>query len=268
MKQILLTFFTVLTVNSYGQVLPYLRAITFNSNVYRTIDEFKLTKFSELNGKPVATEEVILKPKTGKSIRYKIVGIDGDYTIIKLLPRLQQSFESSTKLNLIQVVDDAPSVDDASKFLYFVKTKDILPNRKIVLSEKIIGTPLIFPFKLRTQDRGDGATISTEFTVGYTFGLRLKLSKQPYKQNFLTLVPYGFGLGSSKYFYKKDDGSYSSKTDGVAVSYYTGGLMLTSNKINFGLFAGKDAMIDKQNNWAYQGQWWFSFGLGFKFKAD
>lgn len=267
MKKFLLTIFTVVTVNSYAQVLPYLRAIAFNSNVYKTLDEFELTKFSDLDGKPVTEEKVYLRPKTGKSIRYKIVSTDGDYTIIKILPRVQQSLDVQTKLNLVQVVDGAPLVD-ASKFLYFVKTKEIRPNRKVVLSEKIIGTPLIFPFKLRTQDRGDGATISTEFTIGYTFGLRLKLSKQPYKQNFLTIVPYGFGLGNSKYFYRKDDGSYSSKADAVAISYYTGGLMLTSNKINFGLFGGKDAMIDKQNNWAYQGQWWFSFGLGFKFKAD
>jgi hypothetical protein len=131
-----------------------------------------------------------------------------------------------------------------------------------------VGTPLIYPFKLRLQDRGDGATIHTEFTVGYTFGIRLKLGKRPYKSNFFTIIPYGFGLGSTKYFYANSDSTYSEKTDAVSVTYYTGGVMWTVNKINFGLFAGRDAMIDEQNNWAYQGSWWFSFGLGFKFKND
>jgi hypothetical protein len=44
--------------------------------------------------------------------------------------------------------------------------------------------------------------------------------------------------------------------------------MRTWKKINFGAFISIDAMIDKKNNWFYQGQPWYSFGIGYKFKED
>ncbi len=249
---------------TFSQVRSYLRAVFLNSNVYKTKVDLKLTQFSKTDGELLTTQkEITLKPETGKSVRYKIVGTDGDYTIIKLLPRVKINADNS-----VTVDDPTDDNDNASNFAYYIKTKDFGLNQKVILSEKIVGTPLVFPYKLRLQDKGDGATITTDFTVGYTFGLRLKTSKIPYKQNFFTIIPYGFGLGSTKYFYQKNDGTYSEKKDGVAITYYTGGLLWTISKVNIGLFAGKDAMIDRQNNWAYQGKWWFSFGLGYKFKTD
>lgn len=264
MKKLLFLALMTFSTFSYGQVGPYLRAITFNNNVFNTKTDLQLTQFADKDGKllPV-TKNVVLKPKVGKTIRYKIIGTDEDYTIIKLLPKMKINSDGS-----VTVDDPTNATDNATNFLYHIKTKDFGLYQKNLLSEKIIGTPLIFPFKLRLQDRGDGATITTDFTLGYTFGLRLKTSKFPFKQNFFTIIPYGFGVGATKYFYEKSDGTYSDKKDAVAITYYTGGLMYTVNRVNIGLFAGRDAMIDKQNNWAYQSDWWLSFGLGFKFKND
>lgn len=268
-KTIISSILLFLTSIGNAQILPYLRAITLNANVYKTTIELKVTKFSELDGTAVANETLTIKPETGKSIRYKIIATDGDFTIIRILPRVQQkTTKAADGTFLIEKVDNTPSSNDASKYLYHFKTKDLIPLQKVILSEKIVGTPLIFPFKYRSQDRGEGETISTEFTLGYTFGLRLKLSKKPYKQTFLTIIPYGFGLSNAKYFYKKEDGTYSAKTDAAAVTYWTSGLMFTSNKVNYGVFVGVDGMIDNMDDWAYQGQTWVSFGLGFKFKAD
>ncbi len=264
MKKLLLILAICISTSAFSQVGSYLRAVFLNPNVYKTKVDLKLTKFAETDGDLVTPVEVTLKPASGLSIRYKIVGTDGDYTIIRLLPRMKLNND-----NTITVSSTVPSSpEDATQYVYYIKTKDFSINQKTLLSEKIVGTPLIYPFKLRLQDKGDGATITTDFTVGYTFGLRLKTSKLPYKQNFFTIIPYGFGLCSTKYFYQKSDGTYSDKKDGVAITYYTGGLLWTINKINIGLFAGRDAMIDKQNNWAYQGKWWYSFGLGYKFKTD
>lgn len=264
MKKLFVLFSLIPTV-ALSKGCPYLRAILLNPNVYRTKVDLKLTQFAETDGKLLAAPtEITLKPATGQSIRYKIVGSDGDYTIIRLLPRMKLAAGNSALVS-----EDKPEEkDDATRYVYCIKTKDFGLNQKILMSEKIVGTPLVFPFKLRLQDKGDGAVISTDFTIGYTFGLRLKTSKIPYKANFFTIIPYGFGLGSTKYFYQKSDGTYSDKKDGVAVTYYTGGFLWTISKVNFGVFAGVDAMLDKQNNWAYQGKWWYSFGLGYKFKAD
>jgi hypothetical protein len=260
-----LLIFAVFSINqtTHAQIGPYLRAITFNNNVYNTKTDLTLSKFAKKDGELLSSStKVILKPVQGKTIRYKILGTDGDYTIVKLLPQ--------TKLNsnnTITVGKPSSTAENATEFLYSIKTDDFGLYQKNLLSQKIVGTPLVFPFKLRLQDRGEGALISTDFTLGYTFGIRLKTSKLPFRQNFLTLVPYGFGLGSTKYFYKTETG-YSDKSDAVAITYYSGGLVYTHNKINFGFFAGRDAMIDKKNDWAYQGDWWLSFGLGFKFSED
>ena len=110
--------------------------------------------------------------------------------------------------------------------------------------------------------------MSSEFTVSYVFGLRLKLSSHPFKQNFVTIVPYGFGLGAADYFTENPDRTLTEKKASVAVTYYQGGVLLTIQKINFGLFGGLDAMISKKNDWFYQGKPWVSFGLGYKFKTD
>lgn len=259
---------TLILISSFsfaqGNIKSYLRAITLNSNVYNTKVDLTLNQFSKTDGTLLTTKkDVVLKPANGKTIRYKIIGTDGDYTIIKLLPNLKINSDNSVTVDI-----PANETENASKYLYSIKTKEFGLYQKNILSEKIVGTPLVFPYKLRLQDRGDGATITTDFTVGYTFGLRLKTGKLPFKQNFFTIIPYGFGLGSTKYFFENTDGTFSEKKDAVAITYYTGGIMWTVNKINFGLFAGRDAMIDKQNNWAHQGDWWFSFGLGFKFKTD
>ena len=78
----------------------------------------------------------------------------------------------------------------------------------------------------------------------------------------------GFGVGATKYFKENTDGTLTEKKDAFAVTYYQGGLLLTIQKVNFGVFTGFDAMIDKQNDWFYQGRQWISFGLGYKFKTD
>lgn len=263
MKSILTFLLIITSICCYAQTSSYLRAVLLNPNVYYTKVDLKVTQFLDDDGNILTNpREFTIKPN-GLTVRYKIVGTDGDYTIIEILPRVKINLD-----NTITVDDPQTDNENAANFTYYIKTKDFGLNQKITLSEKVVGTALVYPYKLRLQNKGDGATISTDFTVGYTFGLRLKLSKIPYKQNFITIVPYGFGLGSAKYFYKKDDGTYSDKKDGVAVTYYTAGLLWTVNKINFGAFGGRDAMIDKQNNWAYQGKWWFSIGLGYKFKTD
>lgn len=264
MRKIILLSAFFFAISTSAQVKSYLRAVTLNSNVYTTKVDMPLTLFASKDGTLVTQKNVTIKPASGKSFRYKIIGTDGDFTIIKLLPIVKINGDNS-----ITVVDD-PTTDteNAAEFLYFKKTSEFGLNQKNLLSEKIVGTPLIYPYKLRLQDKGEGASITTDFTVGYTFGLRLKLGSFPSKQNFFTIIPYGFGLGNTEYFYQQADGSLTEKKDAVAITYYTGGILFTINKVNIGFFAGQDAMIDKQNNWAYQGNWWYSVGLGYKFKVD
>jgi hypothetical protein len=264
MKHLLLLVLLLTSTLSHAQIGSYLRAICFNPNVYYTIADLRLIRFADDEGNLLPTrKKFTLKPQSDLTLRYKIVGIDGDYSIIELLPRVRISSDTT-----IIVDDPTNQTDNAANYTYCIKTKDFGLYQKVILSEKIVGTPLVFPYKLRLQDKGDGATLTTDFTVGYTFGLRIKTSQLPYKQNFFTIIPYGFGLGTTKYYYQKSDGTYSDKKDGVAITYYTGGLLWTINKVNVGVFAGRDAMIDKQKDWAYQGTWWLSFGLGYKFKTD
>lgn len=263
MKNLIFLSVISLAINTSAQVSSYLRAVMLNSNVYTTKIEMPVTLFASKDGDLLTQKNVVIKPVSGRSFRYKIIGTDGDFTIIKLLPNVKINNDNS-----ITVGDPATDTENGSEFLYFKKTSEFGLSQKNLLSEKIVGTPLIYPYKLRLQDKGEGASITTDFTVGYTFGLRLKMGSFPSKQNFFTIIPYGFGLGNTKYFYQQSDGTLTEKKDAVAVTYYTGGILFTINKVNIGFFAGQDAMIDKQKNWAYQGNWWYSIGLGYKFKVD
>ena len=109
MKKLLFLALMTFSIFTYGQVGPYLRAITFNNNVYNTKTDLQLTQFADEDGKLLpATKNVVLKPKNRKTIRYKIIGTDGDYTIIKLLPKMKINSDGSV------TVDDPTDASDLS----------------------------------------------------------------------------------------------------------------------------------------------------------
>lgn len=259
------------------------KAIFFNPNVYRTQVDIKAVRVTDIELDKIYNDTVMIKVSGKNSdlghLDYKIVNEDENgYIIFRVLPKAKiieetsPSDDGSSKTDLVlrhtngSLLKEAP--ENAYRYYFAVKKDGFKPLAKTLLSTKIVGVPLVHPFKLRPEAGPEGWTLAPEFTLSYSFGVRLKLSNAAFKQNFITLIPYGFGVGATKYYKEKADGTLSEKTDAVSVTYYQGGVLLTLHKINFGIFGGFDAMIDKQKDWLYQGKPWFSFGLGYKFKDD
>lgn len=254
-----------------------LRAVALNPNVYRTKVDLKVTRILHKDLKTVFNDEYIIKVDDLGYIDYKVVKEDENGSmIIRILPKTIISSKPSetdkTKtINEVRHTNDPvlkSATNNAYNYYFAVKKDNIIPMTKTLLSEKIVGIPLVQPLKLRPNKSSLGWDLSGEFTVSYNFGLRLKLDKNPFSQNFVSIVPYGFGVGSAKYFTENSDGNFTDKKDSYAITYYQGGIVLTLQKINLGIFTGFDAMIDKRNDWFYQGEQWFSIGLGYKFKNE
>lgn len=270
-NKLLFIIFLVCTCKSFAQK-PTWKAIFLNPNVYRTMVDLEVIRISDKFGQPLdKTDTFKIKARKGLGLDYKLISEDENgYVVIRVLPKTILRHPNDTT-NTIEFTNDSLDINDslnAYNYMFVVKEDDFLPLSKTLLTTKIVGTPLVHPFKLRPSASNSGAKITTDFTVGYSFGLRLKMGKNPLKKNYFSVIPFGFGIGEAQYLYKKDDGTLSEEKDAAAITYYSLGIMFTLNKINVGLFNGYDAMLDKQNNWIYQGKPWFSFGFGYKFSED
>ncbi|PSK92091.1 hypothetical protein [Taibaiella chishuiensis] len=244
------------------------RAAVLNPNVYRTEVNFDAVRLSDQHGN-IYNEEVTVDVE-GRFMDYKIISEDENgYIIIRVLPRvIYETINTPHGLkNRIRRAARGEEIncrtDDGYYYNLAVKKENFPPLGKTLLSTKIVGVPLVHPFKLRAALGDQDWELQPEFSVSYSFGIRLRRGGK-FTPKYLTLIPYGFGLGNAKYFRAKDD----PKEDGVAITYYQAGLLYTWNKVNFGAFIGFDAMISKRNDWFYQGNSWYSFGLGYKFNND
>lgn len=253
------------------------KAMFLNPNVYRTRIDLKAVRVMHKDLKTIYNDSCLISVKELGYLDYKIVSEDENgHVVFRLLPKVKLVEEmvaggSGKTANVVKHITDKQyknEEDNAYNFYFAIKKDAFKPLGKTLLSTKIIGVPLIHPLKLRPSKGAEGWNLAGEFTASYNFGLRFKLGKNPFSQNYLSIIPYGFGLGAAKYFRENPDHTLTEKSDSFAVTYFQTGLLFTLQKVNFGIFAGKDAMIDKQKDWVYQGKSWFSFGLGYKFKND
>jgi len=267
MRTILLIIFFLNSFSFYGQ-LPSAKAMFLNSNVYRTRVDLTAVRLINKNLTTISYDNYIISVSELGHLDYKIINEDENgYVIIRVLPKVK--LDTDTKIVSYTEEEQFKSdVDNAYNYYFAVKKDDFKPLSKTLLSTKFVGIPLVHPIKLRPSKGIEGWNLNGEFTLSYNFGFRFKISKNPFAQNFISIIPYGFGVGEAKYFKENLDGTLTDKKDSFAVTYYQSGILVTLQKVNFGVFTGFDAMIDKQNDWFYQGKPWISFGLGYKFKMD
>lgn len=271
----LLTFLFLFLISTIS-VAQSFRAVFLNPNVYRTRIDLTANRLIDDEWKTVYNDTYVIKVSDLGYLDYKVIKEDENgYTIIKILPKVKLTTEtlpgSKKMINVVRHTEEKQlksDNDNAYNYYFSIKKDGFKPLSKTLLSNKIVGIPLVHPFKLRPKKGIEGWNLEGEFTLSYNFGYRVKLGTNHFNQNFISFVPYGLGVGSSKYFIENSDGTLSEKKDAYAITYYQGGILLTLQKINFGVFVGVDGMIDKRNNWFYQGKPWFSFGLGYKFKED
>jgi len=241
------------------------RAMFLNPNVYRTYTNFEAIRLSDHQNN-IYNDKLIVDVEGGY-MDYKIISEDENgYIIIKVLPQVVYENISTASGNLYRIrraVNGESIVDNGYNYYLAVKQGEFRPLAKTLLTTKIVGVPLIHPFKLRPKNNDVDWDIQPEFSISYSFGIRIKVGKR-FSPNYVTLIPYGFGIGSTKYFVNAND----EKKDGVSITYCQSGIMYSFGKVNVGAFVGFDAMISKRNDWIYQGNSWYSFGIGYKFKND
>ncbi|UII32150.1 hypothetical protein LVD17_28095 [Fulvivirga ulvae] len=268
-KTIIILVGLLLPVHLFGQSL---KAILFNPNVYRTRVDLTAIRLMDVDQNKIYNDTVVINADKRK-LDYKVISQDENgYLIIRILPKAKILIpkDSSKAITVVRYDSTQLKNDSTNAYNYYfaIKKDQIKPLGKTLLHSDIVGTPLVQPFRLRPAKKTEGWTLGGEFTLSYNFGLRIKLGKNPLRQNFLSFIPYGFGVGTAQYFKENPDGTLSEKEDAFAVTYYQGGVLITLGKVNIGAFTGFDAMIDKKRDWFYQGEPWISFGLGYKFKSD
>ncbi|RAJ94240.1 hypothetical protein LX87_04125 [Larkinella arboricola] len=241
-----------------------------NPNIYGTRANLKAKLIATSDGNLLDNQPIYyLKPDPKNGFNYLDYRIynenEGGNVIIR---PLNYASISSDDMSIRPVESEPDSINNARNYLFSVTPADFTVGTKVEKQVHLIAIPLLHPFKLRGRTSlGLGneelkPTLTTDFTVGYSFGVRLRMGNY-LRSNFFTLIPWGFGIGNTKYFNAKD---LINKVDAAAVTYRTHGILFTLKKVNLGAFAGKDAMIYSQKDWAYQGKWWFSFGVGYQFK--
>lgn len=253
------------------KINPILIATGCNQNVYKTIVPCTLTRTYRISTKTaeVSATQYILSA----NLKYKVIEESDDGIWIQLLPCLQ--FDAATATGEIPISFNSScllkgAVNNPSDYYYKIED-DLSPNNHCLISESIMGMPVTLPLKIRKLD-GD-LEFEPNLSLGYTFGWRFKLNKNPYRKRYLSLIPLAFAINEDSYFYKTGqdaDGNnlYSTPTDNISFTYYSFGATLEFNGFNVGGFFGWDRMFGPQADWAYQKQRWFSIGLGYKFGGD
>lgn len=245
----------LLSKQSHGQIKPFIIAVTSNQNVYKTKDRLQVTRVYDLEAQRVADKETfVIIPVAIPFIRYRVVKTEGDATYIRILPRLK--FDGK---NILKADETNPGDDDPNGYIFKISDSDMTSGKKYLAAEKLIGMPLTMPFKLRKD--ADGKQIQFSPSLAYSFGYRIRLNNNPYRDHYANLVPIGISLNADKY---KSEAT-PAEVDSFSMTYWLAGLSFEIKGLNIGFFTGRDRMFGDRKDWIYQKQRWYSLGLGYKF---
>lgn len=269
-----LLIFCLISQASYGQTF---KAMFLNPNVYRTRVDLRVIRITNLKLDTVYNDTFQIRLAGRGYMDYKIIKEDEfDNTIIRILPKARLQVErvhdtSNIFIDAIRYTNDVvlkSDSDNAYNYYFAIRKEDYKPLAKTLLASKIVGVPLIVPTKIRPQRKKEGWNLDGQIFVTYNFGLRKKLGRNPFTDNFITFIPYGIGVGAAQYFRENSTGKFVAQENTFAITYYQAGCLFTINRINMGALIGLDAMIDRQNDWYYQSQPWLSVGFGYKLSND
>lgn len=253
---------------------PFFRSLIANENVYKTQDSLKVYKVYK-NYKPAKwykfwaknehaifsdTSDIFkILPKKNKFIRYSLLN-DTANDIIRILPVTK--FESR-KI----VFDSTHNNKDSISYYYFkIAEKAIQPYQKFLATEHITAIPLTIPFKYRFNTPNSLEAFSTNVSIAYGFGYRIRINNNPYKENYIRLL-VATGLGTDKYTPKDSVNVKTYKpTDQIIWTYSAGITIEMGNRFNTGIFLGKDRMFGDRSDWFFQNKAWAGIGFGYKFK--
>lgn len=248
----------------------YVLASFGNKNVYKTKIPLAVTK-AYLNDtkvyiKPKGSllkDSFMITPVSGNYIRYKVIAEEGDFKYIRILPGCQ------IKDSTIEITDKNDKKPLLAEETIFKVAKSLLePNAHYLASSAIIGKAITLPVKVRKEYwNNNNVVLEPSLSLGMAFGWKLKLGNHPYRSHYISAIFYGAGVSQQKYFTTGKDltgkDTVSTKTDEIAVTYLTMGLAYEYDRLNIGIFWGRDKMFGALKSWAYQDKSWFGIGVGY-----
>lgn len=135
---------------------------------------------------------------------------------------------------------------------------------------KITTGLLTVPFKFRPAIRTSKDTtnfnLTTDVTLGPYFGITKRISK---RNPFYVTIPATLGLP----FININTNTTSPRIVGEEIGVVPGiswssGIIFQFDKFNLGLVFGQDYASGIGDDWIYQGEFWYSFAIGYGFLAE
>lgn len=283
-------FFTILFITSCGtaqkasSIVPFMRSLFVNQNVYKTKDTLALKEVYDYNNQRVVRNDTVylLDPNynnetSSNFLRYSVVK-EGDKQVIKI-PGSVSLIKNDIKIKFkdkdilaTRIVFTDPGNkqlknDTKSSYFQFINATKVEPvTKQYLATEHIAGLPITIPMKFRPNVASNRQQFSLNASVLYAFGYKIRINNNPYKENFVRILPLSFGLGTETYL-NKDSVSYDKYKGetNIALSMASGITYEASNRFNIGVFVGIDKMFNDKKNWVYQNKAWFGLGFGYKF---
>lgn len=121
------------------------------------------------------------------------------------------------------------------------------------------------PFKLRFSD----FNFEKDLNLGVSIGLQYRLSKM-LDERWILEPSFGIGLTKINLTSNNTNNSINKNRSATAFTASVGLILRFSEKINAGLFFGKDylGLSDKDTNWIYNGETWVGLGINIGFSIS
>lgn len=251
---------------------PFLISMFSNQNVYKTKDTLNLKVVFDIESStPFKDEKNTFKvmPQSAPSefLRYSVVK-DGEKPFIYILPLTKFKKNSNDNTIIIEWADTSNYQPNNFYYQFTEKKSEISPARHYLSTEHITGIPLTIPIKYRFNAPDNKTPFSLNASISYAFGYKIRVNNNPYKDNFIRLLPLVAGFSTDTYLARDSIkvAGYKGETS-VALNLAVGATYEVGDRFNVGLFLGKDRMFANQKDWIYQNRTWLGFGLGYKFAA-
>lgn len=149
--------------------------------------------------------------------------------------------------------------------LFKASAKDTLYNASFtdMSNFKITSGILTVPFKLRSPQKDENFTMTTDVTLGPYIGVTKRISS---RNPIYVTLPVTLGLAFIN-ISNNETATVNSEPNintvpGVS---WSSGLIFQLNKFDIGFVFGQDFASDIGDNWIYQGKTWTSFAIGYSF---
>lgn len=240
-------------INSFGQEIEL--------GDYILVNSFVTEKIYKLKGDTLKTKKVT--HKSGNTI--EVLSIKGD-TILFHYKKSKENYnnkfraEKAKDFNLKYYGDESKNelhhfIIQKKEFLMVAKKYNYYP-----LYKGAIAGIYSVPFKLRFNSFDFEQNLNLGLIVGLQFRLNKKLDDK-------WIIEPSAGIGLTRVNLNNKNSDVEESRTANAVSISLGTLLKLSEKINIGVFLGKDYLgrTDSEVNWRYNGKTWLGLGINVGF---